>query len=381
LGFILRILLTCYIRFASALAWHARKVARALARDGHEVQLFCQQDSPLAEWTRRDDYAVDHSLNLNSSSPAMILRGMHHMRRALREFRPDVLNPHCPPGHSYLALARKLERMSLPLVRTVAEPRSPKRNPVNLYLHERLTQGLVYTTASSKRRYHELFDLRSLSEAVILPGFLADEFTLCVQPTNLKRQLNLPVEKLLFGIVARMSPEKGQEVLIEALALLPESVRNQTHFLLTGEDSRERGQSQLRALAETMGVQNLITFQPRHEDIRPVIAALDVGLITSVRSEALCRVALEYMSFNKPVISSNVNILPEVVRDNENGWVFPNRDAAALARAIEDALLHPEKRERFGARGHALVTSEFAMHTELSQLLSFYREAMSRNSP
>ena len=55
-------------------------------------------------------------------------------------------------------------------------------------------------------------------------------------------------------------------------------------------------------------------FPDKLDDVRPLMSELDVGVITSTRSEAICRVALEYMSFGIPVMASDVNILPEVVR-------------------------------------------------------------------
>ncbi|MBU1919205.1 glycosyltransferase, partial [bacterium] len=118
------------------MAWHTLQTTRALHERGHEVMLFCQSGSPLAEWTRSDSFRTDDSMNLNRSNPKEIILGIRRFRRAIREFQPNLLNPHCPPGHSYFAIARKLERSRIPIVRTVAEPRFPKNNAVNRYLHE-----------------------------------------------------------------------------------------------------------------------------------------------------------------------------------------------------------------------------------------------------
>ncbi|MBU0690916.1 glycosyltransferase family 4 protein, partial [bacterium] len=221
-------------------------------------------------------------------------------------------------------------------------------------------------------RYSQSFHLDHVPQTTILPGFHADRFTEGVAPLDLHRQLGLASDVLLFGIVARMSPEKGQEVLIEALALLDAETKSKAHFILTGDDSRERGARDLKALAQQKGVAGLITFQQRYEDIRPFIAGLDIGLITSVRSEAVCRVALEYMSFAKPIISSDVNILPEVVRNGENGWVYKNRDAQDLAQCIRDAVQESGTRTRFGKRGFEFVHSDFSIDNYIEQTLRFY---------
>ncbi len=123
--------MTAYVRFPNALAWHALEVARGLQHAGHDVLLFCQHASPLAAWTRAAGIAASDDYNLNATHPRDMLGGLAALRRALREYRPDILNPHCPPGHSYLSLARQLDKSRIPLIRTVADPRVPHKNPVN----------------------------------------------------------------------------------------------------------------------------------------------------------------------------------------------------------------------------------------------------------
>ena len=347
-----------------------------LTERGHEVLLFCQSGSPLAEWTRDDKFAVDRSMNLNRTNPKEIFAGIQRFKQAIRDFQPDLLNPHCPPGHSFFALARKLEGSQVPLIRTVAEPRFPKNNTINRYLHEKQTNGMIYTTASSCERYRQSFQMTHIPQAVVLPGFYADQFVEGVQALDLRAELGLDSDRIIFGIVARMSPEKGQEVLIEALSLLNEAIRSKCHFILTGDNSRQRGANDLKALAEQKEVESLLTFQERYADIRPFIAGLDVGLITSVRSEAVCRIALEYMSFAKPIISSDVNILPEVVRNGENGWIYRNRNAQELAHCIHVAIQNSEERQKRGQRGYELVHSEFSMDHYIEQTLQFYKSVI-----
>jgi glycosyltransferase involved in cell wall biosynthesis len=355
--------------------------ARGLQEQGHEVMLFCQSGSPLADWTREDSFPVDRSMNLNRANPTEIWNGIKRFRRAISDFKPDILNPHCPPGHTYFALARALQHASIPLIRTVAEPRAPKSNLLNRYLHERNTNGLIFTTSSSYRRYRESFSLAHVPQATILPGFRADQFAAGVKPLPLHEQLGLRKDCILIGIVARMSPEKGQEVLIEALALLEEDTKSNCHFILTGDDSRQRGMADLLHLARKRGVDNLIAFQDRYQDIRPLITALDIGLITSVRSEAVCRVALEYMSFSKPIISSDVNILPEVVIHGRNGWVYRNRNAQELAQRLREAIVDASERKKRGRAGFDLVHDEFSLELQMRQTLNFCQSVIEAKQP
>lgn len=326
-------------------------------------------------------FAVNSDFNLNHLSPGQNLRALSVFRRTLREFRPDILNPHCPPGHSYLALARAIEGLHPPLIRTVADPRPPRINPINAHLHHRLTQGIIFTTTSSQLRYDKRFKLDSSRIRTILPGFRADDFCLSALPGGYRARFNLDPDQLLIGIVARMSPEKGQEVPLRALAILDDADRRRVFCILTGEDSRERGYRNLADLARQHGVDSLVAFAPRLDDVRGLMRDLDLALITSTRSEAICRVALEYMSFGVPVISSDVNILPEVIRDGENGWTYPHHNASALAACLHQALAEPEERCRRGKNGFQMVRTLFNLERELDETLDFFDRFLQSPSP
>jgi glycosyltransferase involved in cell wall biosynthesis len=374
-GSSLRILLTAYVRFANALAWHAAEVAYGLHQRGHEIRLFCQNGSPLAERLRDAPFAVNSDFNLHQLRPDRSLRALREIRRALREFRPDVLNPHCPPGHAYFALARHFEKAHMPLIRTVADPRPPKVNPLNSHLHHRLTQGIVFTASSSRQRYQHRFRLAPSRLRTILPGFRADDFFLGGMGSY-RARFGLRDEQLLTAVVARMSPEKGQEILLRALAMLTDAERRRVFCVLAGEDSRQRSRHDLARLAARLGVEKHVAFVGRLDDVRPLMAELDLALITSTRSEAVCRVALEYMSFGVPVIASDVNILPEVIRDGENGWTYRCDDPAALTQCLRQALTQPVERRRRGQRGREMVRTSFCLDRELDETLNFFAELL-----
>jgi glycosyltransferase involved in cell wall biosynthesis len=371
----LRIAISAYVRFANALAWHAYELALGLHRAGHEVSLFCQRDSLLAARCNGAPFRVHSKLNLNRWSPAEIVHNVHSMKQAISEFRPEVLNPHCPPGHSYFALTRNAAGRNVPLVRTVAEPRSPKLNIVNRYLHRKVTDGLIFTTDSSRTRYENLMSGVDIPSQVILPGFRGADFVGGVQAGGYRKRFKIGEDVLFAGIVARMSPEKGQEVLLEALSLLSAAEREQIFVVMAGEDSRERGQRELAEIATSFGVANRIAFLPKLDDVRPLMQELELGIITSTTSEAICRVAMEYMSFGLPVITSDVNILPEVVHDGVTGWVYPNRDAKQLARLLSQAIGDKAARRRLGASGKAAIESTFLPEREVSDTLALYAAA------
>lgn len=344
------------------------------------MYFLCQKNSPLAKRLFDAPFEVNSDYNLNHFGPISSIRATGKINRILTEFRPDILNPHCPPGHTYLAFARRQSGLRIPLIRSVADPRPPKTNWLNRRLHLQSTQGFLFTTVTSLHRYRSRFDVDSVGVRVSLPGFRADDFLANTDSGEYRSRFGLRNDQLLCAIIARMSPEKGQEVLLNALSLLDPGERQRFFFVFAGEDSRERGRADLQRIAEQLGVQNHVAFIGRLEDVRPLMADLDLALITSTRSEAICRVALEYMTFGLPIISSNVNILPEVVRDGKNGWVFSNGDAMSLARCLREAVSNPVERKRRGEYGLALLRTDFSLQREIDDTLEFFETQSARFS-
>lgn len=372
----LRVMLTCHVRFASALAWYAFHLARGLRAAGHEVWLSAQRGSPLAEWAAAENIPGTSRFDYHSANPIQIAAALADLRRVMRDFKPDILNPHCPPGHSFLALAGT---NGVPLVRTAAEPRSPKSNWANRFLHERRTAGMIYSTESSRKRYEQAFNFERTAQAVIYPGLDLGKFP-SVASENWRQRLGIRDDQLFAAVVARMSPEKGQEVLIEALARMDDASRARIVVLMTGDDNRQRTWHDIEKLAAANSVLDSVRFAPRLHDVRPLMTEIDLGIITSVRSEAVCRVALEYMAYSIPVISSDVNILPEVVRERVNGWIFPNRDSARLATLLEEVVTHRDQAAEFGYSGRKLLESEFTLQRMTDTTVAFYSEVIAQHA-
>ena len=72
----------------------------------------------------------------------------------------------------------------------------------------------------------------------------------------------------------------------------------------------------------------------RVNDVREIISITDIGLLSSRFSEYICRIAMEFMSFKIPIVAPNVNVIPEVVDSNENGFIYQLNDSKQAADFI-----------------------------------------------
>ncbi|QRZ62118.1 glycosyltransferase [Rothia sp. ZJ932] len=153
--------------------------------------------------------------------------------------------------------------------------------------------------------------------------------------------------QLLFA--GRPQPLKGPHIIIEALALLPESLA--VTLTMVGK-SHSNYEQQLIDRAHQLGIENQVTVLPAMvaSDLAQTMRQADIVLCPS-SSETFGLVALEAQATGTPVIATDVDGLTDAVKDEETGVLVADRSPAAWAQAIEQLVQDPKKRQRLGRAG------------------------------
>jgi glycosyltransferase involved in cell wall biosynthesis len=105
---------------------------------------------------------------------------------------------------------------------------------------------------------------------------------------------------------------------------------------------------------------------------------VDIGVVSSIGSETICRSALEYMAMGKPVVGTTVNAIPEIISDGLNGILVPPRDGVGMGRAILELLENDQKRIEFGKKSRELIEEKFTLDKFASQTEEVYFQALER---
>jgi len=196
--------------------------------------------------------------------------------------------------------------------------------------------------------------------------------------------------RLLLGVVAQLTPWKGQDTAIEALAqLCREGV--DAHLLLIGSAKfvarstrfdNEAYVARLRRLAADASLTDRVSFLGEREDVPALIRALDVLLLPSWE-EPFGRALIEAMALGVPVIATNVGGPPEIITDGREGYLLPPREPAAWAQAIHrfvetPAAGHTGLGSEMGEAGRRRVEQEFTVEHHLAAMLEVYERAVAR---
>lgn len=171
--------------------------------------------------------------------------------------------------------------------------------------------------------------------------------------------------------VARLSPEKGVDLLVEAMALAGAAEL----FLRVAGDGPE--EARLRERIRASGLCGRVELLGRRDDIPDLLASADLYCQPS-RDEGLGMAALEAMASGLPVVATRVGGLPEVVQEGRTGLLVPSEDPAALAAALTALAADLSMARRMGAAGRARVEAQFTAEAMRQATARVYAEALGR---
>lgn len=177
---------------------------------------------------------------------------------------------------------------------------------------------------------------------------------------------------LRVGMVARIDPWKGHELLIRAFArAFPDG---DEVLLLAGGAAfgKDWHLSELKRLAVDLGIEDRIDFVGHIDDVAAFIASLDVCVQCSTRPEPLGQNVLQYLASARPVIASNSGGPTEWIQSGYNGLLFETGNETALTESLRLLASDESLRERLAANAPASVeaVSDAHIRSQHAQLYS-----------
>ena len=281
--------------------------------------------------------------------------------RARRAMQPDIVHAHWwfPSG----LVGTWLSKLShTPLVTTLhgTDVRLARSISVSRPAFRHVLQHSAAVTAVSKWLAHEAQSLVSAPPATVAPMPVGTEL---FSPGGARKK-----NTLLF--VGRLKRQKGLDLLIRALAVLPPDV---TLDVIGEGEEREP----LQRLAGELGVAQRVRWhgtQPQTKLVDFYRSAAAVVMPSA--DEGLGLVAVEAMLCETPVVAFESGGIPDVVQHDRTGVLVRERSVEALAAAIGDVLRSPDGGHALGAAGrlHALAT--FAPESVARRYVDIYHAAI-----
>ena len=194
-----------------------------------------------------------------------------------------------------------------------------------------------------------------------------------IEPAAFADPAPLPGGPLRLVNIGRFSEQKGQVLLIEAMAKV-HAAHPQVHLTLVG-DGELRGE--LERTIAALGLQDAVTLTGWLDEagVRRELAAAHALILPSF-AEGLPMVVMEAMAAARPVIATYIAGIPELVRPGETGWLVPAGDIDALAEAVGEMAATPaETLAQMGQAGRARVLLRHDAEMEAGKLAGHIAEA------
>jgi glycosyltransferase involved in cell wall biosynthesis len=225
-------------------------------------------------------------------------------------------------------------------------------------LYERIEQRLVRradrVVVGSRAALDEVHALGVTRAALVRNGVdpsvgPVDEAT----RARIRASVGAATGSIVVGMLGRLHPGKGQDVLLRAIARVRASGID-ARGLIVGEGA---SLPELSSLSATLGLHGAVVLPGYCADRDTYLDAMDVVAVPSLK-ESLPLAALEAMRRGRPVVASRAGDLPDVIADGVSGMLVPPGDDAALADALARLARDPALRARLGAAAREAVVRQ-----------------------
>lgn len=186
-----------------------------------------------------------------------------------------------------------------------------------------------------------------------------------------RKKLGFDSDDLIIGTIGRVEPVKDYSTLVRASALILKKFAKAKLVIVGGGSQLPV----LKELALELEIQSKCIFTDYQQDVKPYLAAFDIFVLTSI-FEGISNVLLEAMTFLLPVIATAVGGNPEVVVDDESGFLVTKKDVQSLAAKIEILLTNKQLASQMGENGYRIVREKFTIPKMIENYQKLYLDML-----
>ncbi len=319
------------------------RLAQALDKALFHVQMVClwRFDRPIEH--RWESELRNEGINVYFGAPfdqritTSVLRSLSGLRPLMQHLRPDIIHAHGEYA-GVIGIGLRFTTPSPRLIRTChTTVEFPNHPPLRfatsaLYPLVATVQVGVSSAVVAHLRRHFLVRLTRQPIWFINNGIDLDRVLRQRTGASIRRELGLSADIPLFGLVGRLTEQKGIPDALQAFALVRKRVP-QAAMVIVGDGYGEKPRL-LKAQASELDLTQSVFWLGARPDAIDIIADLDV-LVSASLWEGLPTVILEAMALGTPVVATDIPGTNELILHEQTGLLVPPRNPPALAQAME----------------------------------------------
>jgi len=386
--------LESYFPNVSGVVIFTKRLATYLVSHGHEVRIVTT--SPTGFYSEEKDPAGFFITRLKGwrnpfrrDLKISYLRNVGEVRRIINEFGPDIIHAQGPDIINHLIL-REAKKLGIPVI---AHHHFSLEFVLGYFRRARFLWPFIAKIVKiSVRNFYNRCDLiltpTEFSRRTLLGWGVTREVIAVSNGVELER-FNPPDKKDekrrvaevagRYGIslanpivlyIGRMDQDKSVDVLVRSIPKVLEKIP--AFFLFVGEGNDRKWLEGIVSAEKWKDRVKFLGFINHDDPDLPAIYRLSSLAWTASTIETQSITTLEAMASGLPIVAADAGALPELVHENENGFLVEPKDVAGFADAAVEILRSGELRERF-SKASVKIASEHAIEKSMERLIEIYK--------
>ncbi|CAB3638411.1 glycosyltransferase family 4 protein [Achromobacter pestifer] len=338
-------------------------------RHEHGVVLAAPASSRLYQESHQAGLSEAVAVNYSSRlwhTPAVVAR----LAGILKAGKFDIVHVNGSLDHRCVMLARM--KLAGPRPRIVyTKHDNHEISGLGPYLRANMATDHVIAVCEDTRRKLRESSYAHCPISTVKNGVDTDRFQPYAATESARLRSAWPVRpegRLVIGSNAGTAAYKNWLHMVEAVALLPQALRQQVLVAVAGGPPSVEQQARILDL----GMADQVYYAGQLSDVRPFVAALDIGFVLSTRIETISFACREMMAMGKPVMVSRYAGLPENIDHEVDGWIVDPGSPASIAQCLARIIPQRQHLPEMGRAARAKSLAEFGVQRFVGQTLDIY---------
>jgi len=357
---------------------HVVKWANGLHEKGVEISIFGLSAYDPTQYNagiKIDLFTIPQFIKwqtIGSVLKTSYLLALPHLKKKIRNFNPDIIHAHSASSYGLLGALSGFHPFVTSVWGSDIYNFPQKSNFFKKIINFNLKKSdMIFSTSKIMAEETKKYTMRDIQ---VIPFGIDSEI---FKPMEIKSHFN--ENDLVIGTIKSIEKKYGTEYLVRAFKKVKENNPDvPLKLIIVGRGSLT---NYIKQLAKDLGIESdvQITGLVSYDKIPDYHRMLDIYIAVSTEdSESFGVAILEASACEIPVIVSNVGGLPEVVENNETGFVIPHSNVDLLVAKIE-LLFDENLRTKFGKAGRERVIKHFNWNDNLEQMVNNYKEILKNN--
>ena len=311
------------------------------------------------------------------------------IKKIIREFKPDIVHTHASKSGAIGRLAAK--SCDVPLI-----VHTFHGNVFHSYFNGFLTSliirierflakktdAIVAISDSQRKELTDVYKIAPPEKIFTIPlGFNLEKFSVDQDAKKevFRNKYGFDKNDIVVGIIGRLVPVKNHEMFLEVAAVIKANSDKNIRFVIIG-DGESRMLIEKKAACLNLSYSYFVTHPKATSDILvtsweteidQALSGIDIVVLTS-HNEGTPVSLIEAQAAYKPVVSTNVGGIEDIVQHGETGFITEAGDTASFAQHIQTLINAPHLREQMGKKGYENVIKRYSKQRLITDMKNLY---------